>query len=84
MGDDRVDRDSSCRGLYLNGGCAWAKDRTTFWRKKSSYSGIGSFAEVANYYFTHDSDYSAAAFTVDAAYLKEPTFQGFRLWRSTR
>ena len=44
--------------------------------KKIIVFGIGNFAEVANFYFTHDSDYSVAAFTVDAAYLKEPTFQG--------
>jgi len=38
--------------------------------------GAGAFAEIAHYYFTHDSEYSVTAFTVDAPYLREPTFQG--------
>lgn len=38
--------------------------------------GTQNFAEVAHYYFTHDSPYHVAAFTVDGAYLKEPTFRG--------
>lgn len=36
--------------------------------------GIGAFADLACYYFTHDSPYTVAAFTVDADYLREPTF----------
>lgn len=38
--------------------------------------GAGGFAEMAHYYFEHDSPYSVAAFTVDAAYIAEATFQG--------
>jgi sugar O-acyltransferase (sialic acid O-acetyltransferase NeuD family) len=38
--------------------------------------GAGAFAELAHYYFTHDSAYTVAAFTVDGAYLREPTFRG--------
>jgi sugar O-acyltransferase (sialic acid O-acetyltransferase NeuD family) len=38
--------------------------------------GARAFAEIAHYYFTQDSDYRVAAFTVDAAYLKEPAFRG--------
>jgi sugar O-acyltransferase (sialic acid O-acetyltransferase NeuD family) len=38
--------------------------------------GAKAFAEIAHYYFTHDSDYSVAAFTVDAAYLQESAFLG--------
>jgi sugar O-acyltransferase (sialic acid O-acetyltransferase NeuD family) len=38
--------------------------------------GAKAFAEIAHYYFTHDSGYSVAAFTVDAAYLEGGTFKG--------
>ena len=38
--------------------------------------GTGLIAEVAHFYFTHDSDYTVAAFTVDGSYLKEATFLG--------
>lgn len=38
--------------------------------------GTGAFAEIAHYYFTRDSGLGVAAFTVDAAYLREPTFRG--------
>jgi sugar O-acyltransferase (sialic acid O-acetyltransferase NeuD family) len=38
--------------------------------------GVKNFAEMAHYYFTHDSAYSVAAFTVDGAYLEESHFQG--------
>ena len=38
--------------------------------------GTKGFAKIAHYYFTHDSDYSVAAFTVDTPYLAESTFQG--------
>jgi sugar O-acyltransferase (sialic acid O-acetyltransferase NeuD family) len=38
--------------------------------------GAGAFADLAHYYFTHDSPYRVAAFCVDAAYLKEPTRRG--------
>lgn len=36
--------------------------------------GTGDIAQLAHYYFSHDSDYEVVAFTVDAAYVKEPTF----------
>lgn len=38
--------------------------------------GIGPAAELARYYFDHDSAYSVVAFTVNASYIKEATFQG--------
>jgi sugar O-acyltransferase (sialic acid O-acetyltransferase NeuD family) len=38
--------------------------------------GVRNFAEIAHYYFTHDSPYAVAAFTVDGAFLKEPAFRG--------
>ena len=38
--------------------------------------GAKGFAELAHYYFTHDSPYTVAAFTVDGAYLAEPAYRG--------
>jgi sugar O-acyltransferase (sialic acid O-acetyltransferase NeuD family) len=38
--------------------------------------GAKAFAEIAHYYFTHDSPLTVAAFTVDAAYVKESTYKG--------
>ena len=38
--------------------------------------GAKAFAEISHYYFTHDSDYTVVAFTVDAAFLKEPLYCG--------
>jgi sugar O-acyltransferase (sialic acid O-acetyltransferase NeuD family) len=38
--------------------------------------GTGQIAEIAHFYFTHDSRYSVTAFTVDGAYMKEGTFCG--------
>ncbi|WGR73861.1 MULTISPECIES: acetyltransferase [unclassified Bradyrhizobium] len=38
--------------------------------------GIGDIAELADFYFTHDSDYEVAAFTVDSAFLKQHEFRG--------
>ena len=38
--------------------------------------GTGPFAELAHYYFQRDSDYSVAAFTLDAAFISESVFQG--------
>jgi sugar O-acyltransferase (sialic acid O-acetyltransferase NeuD family) len=38
--------------------------------------GAGDIAELAHFYFTHDSPHRVVAFTVDAAYLKEPVFDG--------
>lgn len=38
--------------------------------------GAGNIAELAHFYLTHDSPYQVVAFTVDAAYVKEPTLCG--------
>lgn len=38
--------------------------------------GAGDIAQLAHYYFTHDSGYSVAAFTVDAAWRTSDTFCG--------
>lgn len=38
--------------------------------------GTGAAAELARYYFERDSAYSVVAFTVDASYVVEATFQG--------
>ncbi|WP_027531997.1 acetyltransferase [Bradyrhizobium sp. WSM3983] len=38
--------------------------------------GTGEIAELADFYFTHDSDFEVAGFTVDQAYVKEPVFHG--------
>ncbi|HEX4073752.1 MAG TPA: acetyltransferase [Planctomycetaceae bacterium] len=38
--------------------------------------GAKAFAEIAHYYFTHDSAHTVAAFTVDAAYLTESNYKG--------
>jgi sugar O-acyltransferase (sialic acid O-acetyltransferase NeuD family) len=38
--------------------------------------GTGDIAELADFYFTHDSSRRVAAFTVDAAFMKEGTFLG--------
>jgi sugar O-acyltransferase (sialic acid O-acetyltransferase NeuD family) len=38
--------------------------------------GTGDIAELAHFYFRHDSPHRVVAFTVDAPYLKEPKFGG--------
>ncbi len=38
--------------------------------------GTRAFAELAHYYFSADSPHEVAAFTVDAAYAREPSFKG--------
>lgn len=38
--------------------------------------GSGDIAELAEFYFRHDSDHRVSAFTVDAAYVKEEKFCG--------
>lgn len=38
--------------------------------------GNTEMAQLAHYYFTHDSKYTVAAFSVDSSYLKEPNFCG--------
>ena len=38
--------------------------------------GTGQIAQLASYYFMHDSDYEVAAFTVDKAFVESDTFFG--------
>ncbi len=38
--------------------------------------GTGVFGDISHYYFSHESDYRPVAFSVDAAFLKEASFQG--------
>lgn len=38
--------------------------------------GAGQIAELAAFYFEHDTDHKVVAFTVDAQFVKEPNFQG--------
>lgn len=38
--------------------------------------GTGDIAQLAHYYFSHDSEYEVVAFTVDAGYLTEQEFCG--------
>jgi sugar O-acyltransferase (sialic acid O-acetyltransferase NeuD family) len=38
--------------------------------------GAGEIAELADFYFTHDSEFEVAGFTVDGAYLKAAEFRG--------
>lgn len=38
--------------------------------------GTGDVAELADFYFTHDSEFDVAGFTVDEAYLKQTEFHG--------
>jgi len=38
--------------------------------------GTGDIAQLAHYYFTNDSEYEVAAFTVDAEYIKDKEFCG--------
>lgn len=41
--------------------------------------GTGQIAELAHYYFSHDSDYNVAAFTVDSDYLCRDVYCGLPL-----
>jgi sugar O-acyltransferase (sialic acid O-acetyltransferase NeuD family) len=38
--------------------------------------GIGEIAELADFYFTHDSEFEVVGFTVDSAYIKQAEFRG--------
>ncbi|TXH33594.1 MAG: acetyltransferase [Rhodospirillaceae bacterium] len=38
--------------------------------------GTGQIAELASFYFEHDTDHDVVAFTVDGQFAKEPNFQG--------
>jgi len=44
--------------------------------KKLIIFGSGNFAHMAHYFFESDSEYQPAAFTVDAEFLEQQTFQG--------
>ena len=44
--------------------------------KKLVLFGTGDIAQLANYYFAKHTDYEVCAFTVDGAYVQEPTFEG--------
>jgi len=44
--------------------------------KKLIIFGSGDIAQIANYYFDIDSDYSIVAFTVDRAYIKSEDLEG--------
>lgn len=44
--------------------------------KKLILFGAGKMAQLAHFYFTHDSDWEVCAFTLDAEYVREPNFCG--------
>jgi sugar O-acyltransferase (sialic acid O-acetyltransferase NeuD family) len=41
--------------------------------------GTGDVAELADFYFSHDSDYDVVAFSIDEAYIKQNEFRGRQL-----
>ena len=43
-------------------------------KRKLVIFGTGDFSQLANFYFSTDSEYEVVAFTVDSRYLKETTF----------
>lgn len=45
-------------------------------KRKLIIFGTGDIGQIAKYYFDIDSPYEPACFTLDAAYLKESTFEG--------
>lgn len=45
-------------------------------KEKLVIFGTGDIAQIANYYFSIDSDYEVAGFCVDQEFLKESTFEG--------
>ena len=45
-------------------------------KKRLVIFGSGDIAQLAHFYFSTDSDYEVVCFTVDAAYITEPTFCG--------
>ncbi|MFB9265929.1 acetyltransferase [Bradyrhizobium erythrophlei] len=45
-------------------------------KQKIIVFGTGEIAELADFYFTHDSRYEVAGFTVDGAFLKQTEFRG--------
>lgn len=44
--------------------------------KKLVIFGLGDIAQIANYYFKIDSDYTVEAFTVDRSYIKDEIYEG--------
>lgn len=44
--------------------------------KKLVIFGAGQIAQLAHYYFSHDTDYQVAAFTVDASHIEQAEFCG--------
>ncbi len=48
-------------------------------KKRLVIFGAGDIAQLAHYYFSHDSDYSIAAFTVDRDFLKDNQYCGLPL-----
>jgi len=42
--------------------------------------GTGDVAQIANYYFQIDSQFTVVAFTVDSKYLSSPTFEGLPVY----
>lgn len=45
-------------------------------KQKIIVFGTGEIAELADFYFTHDSRYDVAGFTVDGAFVKQTEFRG--------
>ena len=45
-------------------------------KKRLVIFGTGDIAEIAHYYFNHDSDYEVFAFSVDTNFIKEDSFCG--------
>ena len=43
-------------------------------KRKLVIFGYGDIAQLAHFYFSHDSEYQVTAFTIDAEYIKESTF----------
>lgn len=48
-------------------------------KKKIVIFGTGEIAELAHYYFTHDTLFDVVAFCADDQYVKEPSFRGLPL-----
>jgi sugar O-acyltransferase (sialic acid O-acetyltransferase NeuD family) len=44
--------------------------------KKLIIFGVGDIAQIANYYFTKDTDYKVVAFTLNGEYIKESVIEG--------
>src|SRR4051794_20236437 len=64
--------DATC--LKSRRGVARGRNRLT--TQQIIVFGAGEIAELADFYFTHDSRYEVAGFTVDSAYLKATEFRG--------